>query len=128
MNYSTMNIGKFSNFNEKGRITVGEDLGLTGCEISVNSLAAGTSIPFIHSHKLNEEVYIILSGEGTFYVDTEEFPIEEGSFIRVAPAGERTLKAGDTELLYLCIQVQKDSLQQATKNDGFIHESKASWM
>lgn len=127
-NYSIMNIGKFSDFHKKGRITVGEDLNLTGCEISINSLPADQSIPFVHSHKENEEVYIVIQGTGKFIVDGEEFAIQEGSLIRVAPAGQRVLKAGNEELIYLCMQVQNNSLKQATNDDGIIHETKVSWM
>jgi len=127
-NYSIMNIGTFSSVSKQGRIMIGKDLDLTGCEISVNSLPAGQSIPFVHSHKENEEVYIILHGSGEFMVDGDEFSIQEGNFIRVAPAGERVLKAGKEELVYVCIQVQKDSLKQATETDGVMHETKASWM
>ncbi|MFV0396284.1 MAG: cupin domain-containing protein [Coprobacillaceae bacterium] len=127
-NYSILSVGEFSKFSDKGRKEIGEELGLTGSEILVNSLPTNASIPFIHSHKLNEEVYVIVQGEGEFMVDGEEFTIKEGSVIRVAPEGERVLKAGDNGLVYICIQTQKDSLQQATHEDGVMHESKASWM
>ncbi len=32
----------------------------------------------------NEELYIVLKGSGIFYMDGDEFPIQEGSLIRVA--------------------------------------------
>lgn len=128
INYHLTNVGKFRDFSEVGRMMLGETLGLSGCEISINSLGAGMSIPFVHSHKLNEEVYIVLSGEGQFMVDGEEFAIQEGSSLRVSPEAERTLRAGEEELVYLCIQAQKDSLTQATEGDGAILETKASWM
>ncbi len=85
-------------------------------------------MPFVHAHKLNEEVYIILSGDGTFMVDGEEFAVKEGDVVRVDPAGERALKAGDNGMTYVCIQVQAGSLTQATMDDGAMCETKASWM
>lgn len=128
-NYSIMNIGTFhQDLAQKERVMAGEALRLTGCEISFNSTPAGEGSPFVHAHKLNEEVYIILSGNGIFKVDEEEFPVQEGSVIRVAPAGERAIKAGDEKLVYICIQAQAGSLTQATMEDGFLCESKASWM
>ena len=39
------------------RIELHEKLGLTGAEISINTIRAGESVPFIHSHKQNEEIY-----------------------------------------------------------------------
>ena len=38
------------------RAELHELLGLTGAEISVNDLPAGAGVPFVHSHKHNEEV------------------------------------------------------------------------
>ena len=128
-NYAVMNIGTFhGDLAKTGRCMAKETLGLTGCEISFNYTPAGQFVPFVHSHKLNEEVYIIVSGKGQFKVDEEEFAIGEGSVIRVNPAAERAIKAGDQDLVYLCIQAQAGSLTQATNDDGVISESKASWM
>ena len=128
-NYGIMSIGTFGgDLVEKGRIMAGEQLGLTGCKISFNATPAGGFVPFVHAHKLNEEVYIILSGDGAFMVDGEEFAVKEGDVVRVDPAGERALKAGDTGMTYLCIQAQAGSLTQATMDDGVLCETKASWM
>ena len=102
--------------------------GLTGCEISFNATPAGGFAPFVHAHKLNEEVYIIVSGGGTFMVDGEEFSVKEGDVVRVDPAGKRACKAGDEGMTYICIQAQAGSLTQATMDDGVMCDSKASWM
>jgi len=127
-NYSIMEIGTLKgDLADKGRIMVGQELGLTGSEISFNYAPAGTFAPFVHSHKLNEEVYIILSGKGMFMVDGEEFLIQEGNVIRVAPESERAIKAEDN-MAYICIQARGGSLTQATMDDAEITESKASWM
>jgi mannose-6-phosphate isomerase-like protein (cupin superfamily) len=111
-----------------GKYFIGKDLGLTGCEVSLNRLPAGNGMPFVHSHKKNEELYIVLKGSGIFYMDGEEFPVQEGSLIRVAPDGERAWKAGDEDLYFICIQAEAGSLSQATLEDGVRTASKASWM
>ena len=41
---------------KEGRVELHEKLGLTGAEISVNELPAGAGVPFVHSHKENEEI------------------------------------------------------------------------
>src|SRR5262245_14087776 len=112
----------------KGKYLVGEELGLTGCEVSLNRLPAGHGMPFVHAHKQNEEVYIVVRGSGTFYVDGEKFPIAEGSVVRVEPAGERAWQAGEEDLYFICIQATKGSLSQATLTDGIICETKTEWM
>ena len=75
-----------------------------------------------------KELYIVLAGSGTFFVDGEEFPVREGSLVRVAPQGERTWKAGDEDLYFICIQAEAGSLSQATLEDGSRLPAKASWM
>ena len=111
-----------------GKYFIGRELGLTGCEVSLNRLPAGKGMPFVHCHKKNEELYIVLAGSGTFYVDGEEFPVREGSLIRVAPEGERAWKAGGEDLYFICIQAEAGSLSQATLEDGIRLKTKASWM
>jgi len=113
----------------KGKRFVGRELGLTGCEVSLNRLPAGKAMPFVHAHTKNEEFYIVLRGSGTFFVDGEEFTVQEGSLVRVAPQGERSWKAGDEDLYFICIQAEAGSLAQATLEDGFrVPTAKASWM
>lgn len=111
-----------------GKYFIGKELGLTGCEVSLNRLPAGKGMPFVHSHKKNEELYIVLRGTGTFFVDGEEFPIQEGSLIRVAPEGERAWKACDEDLYFICIQAEAGSLTQATLEDGTRLTTGTSWI
>jgi uncharacterized cupin superfamily protein len=72
-NYSVEHIGpleellhrEFLGF--KGKYMIGQELGLTGCEVSLNRLPAGKGMPIVHTHKKNEELYIVLKGSGIFY-------------------------------------------------------------
>lgn len=52
---------------EANRTELHNLLGLTGCEISVNTLPEGAAVPFVHAHIENEEIYIILEGQGEFF-------------------------------------------------------------
>ena len=49
-NYDKTTIGN------EGRVELHEALGLTGAEVSINQLPAGAGVPFVHSHKQNEEI------------------------------------------------------------------------
>ena len=101
----------------------------TGSEISVNELPPGASVPFVHSHKRNEEVCIVVKGKGRCYLDGDEFEIAEGSVIRVDPAAARCFAAdGQSPLRFICIQTEANSLVQFTQNDGVMSEAKASWL
>ncbi len=61
----------------EGKLFVKESTGATSCEISFGTLPTGAAVPFFHSHKANEENYIILSGAGRFQVNDEAFDIAE---------------------------------------------------
>jgi len=104
-----------------GKTFTAQDLGLSGSEISFNRFPPNQAAPFVHSHKLNEEVYIVLQGSGWFYLDGQEHPITEGSILRVAAQVLRAWKAGDAGLTFICIQAQEKSLTQATRGDGVRH-------
>jgi len=90
-NYKVSSIGEIG---KVGRVTLHDELGLTGSEVSVNNLPAGVSVPFVHAHKRNEEVYIVLKGKGQFYIDGDEFAVEEGDVLRLDPVAARCVKAG----------------------------------
>ncbi len=107
----------------EGKQFVKDATGATSCEISFGSLPSGASVPFFHSHKANEENYIILSGSGKFQVDGEVFDIAEGSVIRVATGCDRNLKCtSETPMTYICIQAKEGSLGGYTMTDAEITE------
>lgn len=106
------------------RTELHETLGLTGCEASVNILPAGAAVPFIHSHKKNEELYVVISGEGKLYLDGEITPIKAGDAFRIAPEGKRCI-AAVTELKFICVQAETGSLSGYTMTDAAIEEGKA---
>lgn len=114
-------VGSLKGF--EGKQFVKDATGATSCEISFGSLPSGASVPFFHTHKANEENYIILSGEGKFQVNDEVFNIAEGSVIRVATDCDRNLKCTSAEpMTYICIQAKEGSLGSYTMTDAEITE------
>ena len=98
-----------------------QTLGLTGAEVSINNLPAGASVPFVHSHKENEEIYIITEGSGTFKIDDDTIELKKGDAIKVSPTGKRQLFAKENSgISYICIQVKENSLTEYTENDAII--------
>ena len=107
----------------EGKQFVKDATGATSCEISFGTLPTGAAVPFFHSHKENEENYIILSGAGRFQVDSEVFDIAEGSVIRVSTNCDRNLKCTSAEpMTYICIQAKEGSLGAYTMTDAEITE------
>lgn len=109
----------------EGKQFVKDATGATSCEISFGSLTKGQSVPFFHSHKENEENYIILSGAGRFQVNDDVFDIAEGSVIRVATNSDRNIKCtSDEPMTYICIQAKEGSLGGYTMTDAELTEHK----
>lgn len=107
----------------EGKQFIKDATGATSCEISFGSLPTGAAVPFFHSHKANEENYIILSGAGKFQVNDDVFDIAEGSVIRVATNCDRNLKCTSAEpMTYICIQAVEGSLGGYTMTDAEITE------
>ncbi len=107
----------------EGKLFVKESTGATSCEISFGTLPTGAAVPFFHSHKANEENYIILSGAGRFQVNDEAFDIAEGSVIRVSTNCDRNIKCtSEAPMTYICIQAKEGSLDGYTMTDAEITE------
>lgn len=119
--FAHTSVGSLHNFD--GKQFVKDITGATSCEISFGSLPSGGAVPFFHSHKANEENYVILSGTGKFQVDDKVFDVAEGSVIRVSTGCYRNLKCTSQEsMTYLCIQAKEGSLEAYTMTDAEITE------
>ncbi len=116
-----VSVGSLHDFD--GKQFVKDATGATSCEISFGTLPAGAAVPFFHSHKENEENYIILSGSGKFQVDGKVFDIAEGSVVRVSADCDRNLRCtSSTPMCYICIQAREGSLGGYTMTDAEITE------
>jgi len=112
----------------RGKHFLKDLLGLTGCEISINSLPAGAGMPFHHQHKENEEVYIFIQGQGQMQIDGEVVAVRDGSIVRIAPKGLRTWRnIAEEPLVYVVIQMRANSLRQFGLGDGVIPEKAVVW-
>ena len=119
--FTHTSVGKLAEFN--GKQFLKDTVGTTGCEISFGTIEPGQAAPFFHSHKQNEEIYIILSGAGDFQVNDTAFPIAEGSIVRVATVCNRSIRCTSTEKM----QAKEGSLEQCTMEDGEITQQETKW-
>ena len=116
-----MNYNKIS-VKEGARTELHDQLKLTGAEVSINEMPAGASVPFVHSHKQNEEIYAILEGKGRVVIDDETIELKAGDWLRISPIAKRQFFAAtDSSIKYICIQVKENSLDGYTMNDATIH-------
>lgn len=111
-----------------GKVFLKELTKSTGTEISFSSIPPYKEVGYFHIHNKDEETYIILKGSGYYQVDDDYFPIKEGSVIRVAPEGIRSLcNTSDHVMVYICIQSRENSLEEHSSDDGKRVEYKALW-
>ncbi len=138
-NVTAVDFGKLSDLNEyvlqlgpevkiPGKVFGGALVDATGGEFSFQSFAPGTETGFLHTHKNHEELYFFLSGKGEFQVDGKVFTVAEGSVVRVAPAGKRSVRNNGTEpLVMLCVQYRGATFTGEDAADGVILNEKVNW-
>lgn len=111
-----------------GKVFGGTDVNATGSEFSFQSFAPGSETGFLHTHKNHEELYFFLSGKGEFQVDGKVFAVGEGSVVRVAPNGKRSVRNnGDEPLVMLCVQYRGNTFTADDATDGVILSEKVNW-
>ena len=138
-NFSAVDFGKFNELGDyllklspevqiPGKVFGGKAVGATGAEFSFQSFAPGTETGFLHTHKNHEELYFFLSGKGEFQVDGQIFAIGEGSVVRVAPAGVRSVRnTGSEPLVMLCVQYKNATFTAEDATDGNILNEPVKW-
>ncbi len=139
-NYTAVNVGSLSSIKDysmihpklgveiKGKVFVKEATQSSGTEVSFTSIPPKTALDYFHIHTNDEETYIIVKGSGYYQVDEDCFPVQEGSVIRVAPEGARSLcNTSDDDLVYICIQSKEHSLEKHTTEDGKRVEQTPLW-
>lgn len=138
-NYGAINLGNLTEIKDyvlelspeikiPGKVFGGQAVGATGGEFSFQVFAPGQETGFLHTHKSHEELYFFLSGKGEFQVDGDVFPVGEGSVVRVAPAGRRSVRNnGAQPLVMLCVQYRGDTFTADDITDGDIIAEPVKW-
>lgn len=138
-NFKAIHMGRMSDLNEyvlelgsgvkiPGKVFGGAALGATGSEFSMQVFQPGTETGFLHTHKEHEELYFFLGGKGEFQVDGRVFSVEEGSVVRVAPEGKRSVRNNGTEpLVMLCVQYRGRTFTEEDVSDGVILNEPVKW-
>lgn len=138
-NFSAINVGRLGELGDyeldlgngvrvPGKVFVGNALQTTGAEISFQSFQPGTETGFLHKHHVHEELYFFLRGTGEFQVDGEIIPVAEGTVLRVAPQGMRSVRNnGAVPLVMLCVQYKAGTFTSADAADGEILQAPVAW-
>lgn len=138
-NYTAVEVGKINELSQytlvlspeiqiPGKVFLGSLLGTTGSEISFQLFAPNSETGFLHTHKTHEELYLFVRGRGEFQVDGKVFAITEGTIVRVAPKGKRSVRNNSNEpLVMICVQYKAASFTANDTVDGDILNNKVNW-
>jgi quercetin dioxygenase-like cupin family protein len=112
--YTIKSIDEFEEMEGSGGATwrlARKTLGAEAFGFNVVDIEAGGEIPaHDHTGDKQEEVFIILDGQGTIVTDGEEHAAPAGTFCRLAPEVNRTIKNNsDATVRALLIGVPVDS-------------------
>lgn len=90
---------------------IGPLIGTKGLGCSLTVLSPGKRAFPYHNHRVNEELFIILSGVGTLRRGTEQYPLRAGDLIACPPGGPETahqiINDGEGELRYLAVSTMQ---------------------
>ena len=96
---------------EQGTLYKGSDagfaalLGLKGLGIRYNEVPAGKSSCPFHNHHVEEELFIVLEGEGTYRYGPNSYPFKAGDVLGAPTGGKETahqiINTGSVMLKYL---------------------------
>jgi quercetin dioxygenase-like cupin family protein len=112
--YTIKRIDEFEEMEGSGGATwrlARKSLGAEAFGFNVVDIEAGGEIPaHDHTGDRQEEVFIILEGQGTIVTDDEEHDAPAGTFCRLAPQVNRTIRnTSDAKVRALLIGVPVDS-------------------
>ena len=135
-NYSATDFGRLADIKDyvlelgpevkiPGKVFGGQAVGATGAEFSFQVFAPGTQTGFLHTHTTHEELYFFLAGKGEMQVDGTIVAVQEGSVVRVAPAGRRSV--ANKALVMLCVQYRADAFTAADATDGTLLPDPVQW-
>ena len=79
------------------------DLGCENCGVTYLRLAPGFRVPFGHTHKVQEEVYVLVSGSARLKLDDEVHELEPWTAVRMSKDVMRGVEAGPEGAEFLLV-------------------------
>ncbi len=79
-----------------------KQLELTGVALGLIKIPPNEGYTFTHTHREQEEVYIVIDGSGVIAINNNLVDIGSGDIIRVSPSSRRAIKAHAKGLFIIC--------------------------
>ena len=71
--------------------------------ISYFRYSPGLRSPVAHSHREQEEAYVVVAGSGRIRIDDEVYPLTQWDVVRVSPEAIRAFEAGENGLELIAV-------------------------
>jgi quercetin dioxygenase-like cupin family protein len=71
--------------------------------VSYFAYPPGTRVPIGHSHREQEEAYVVVSGSGRMRLDDEVIELAQWDVVRVAPSVVRGFESGPDGIVYIAV-------------------------
>ncbi len=92
---------------------VSDKIGAEKLDYSVAVVQPGMKVCPFHNHRVVEEMFLILEGNGSLRFGNEEYPLKVHDIIACPPGGRdvahQIINTGNTELRYLCLSSSETS-------------------
>ena len=100
-----------------------------GVGFGIVRIKPGKGAEYVHQHKVQEEVFMTLKGDGTIILDGRRIPMPEGTVIRVSPEVNRAIgNDSKRDVVFLCMgAVPPDNFPLGGRTllgDGIPHRDK----
>jgi mannose-6-phosphate isomerase-like protein (cupin superfamily) len=104
----------------------GRPLGSKVVGVSRETLAPGFRVPFGHTHRDQEEVYVVLRGSGRMKIGADIVELVEGDMVRVGPGVWRCTEAGPDGMQVLAVGAPVAEENDAELEQGWWADEPAS--
>jgi uncharacterized cupin superfamily protein/GNAT superfamily N-acetyltransferase len=89
---------------------VGNKIGAKKLGYNVSVCPPGKSVCPLHNHRVNEEMFFILEGEGILRFGERTFPLRKGDFVACPPGGREVahqmINSGKVDLKYISLSTE----------------------
>jgi mannose-6-phosphate isomerase-like protein (cupin superfamily) len=96
-----------------------DDLDATQFGLSYQRVKPNQRVPFGHSHKKQEEVYVIVGGSGRLKLGDDVLEVGRWDAVRIAPEVTRGVEAGPDGLELIAFGAPNTGLQDAQQEMGW---------
>lgn len=90
---------------------ISEKVGAQKLSYSVVIVEPGFKVCPFHNHRVNEEMFMILEGEGTLRFGSKEYPLKKNDVIACPPGGQdvahQIINTSDKAIKYFCLSTNE---------------------